>query len=684
MKLKVAAAALNTTPVAWEENLRAITAAIGEAVRARVQVLCLPELCITGYGCEDLFLRGHVHESALARLMRIAALTAPAGAIGAVADNNGTDGESPSLIVTAGLPLVRAGALYNTVAVMSGGRVRGFYAKQNLASDGVHYEGRWFKPWPAGLVVDYRLPDGNIVPLGDVIFEGMQAGGQRERFTFGFEICEDAWVAGRPGINLARRAVDLILNPSASHFSFGKTRQRERFVVDGSRAFNCTYVYANLLGNEAGRIVYDGECLVASGGALVARGERFGYASSRLTCAVADFSNNRMARLRSFSHHGETGPLCPAGLVGECVESVTPPLAAGQAMPPPVSASLWNALSEGRSVLSGRGTPDVVRGLVERAAEFIAAETLALFDYARKTRARGFVISLSGGADSTLCAVLVHEMVRLGFEGGAADRERFAQVFPEAARATTPGEATRGLLTCIYQGAENSSAQTLEAANKLSACIGARFENVQVRDTVEKAEAFLAAYLGRPLNWDSDDITRQNIQARARALLPWTVANAENKLNLTTSNRSEAAVGYATMDGDTAGGLGPLGGVDKPTILLVLDLLVGRHPAIRIVRAKVPTAELRPAESEQSDEKDLMPYPVLDAIERAAILHGKSPREIVASGSGTEVQVNRFFRLFAQNQWKRERYAPSFHVDEENLDPRSFARFPILNGGFDE
>lgn len=645
MKLHVGAAALNTTPIAWKDNLEAILSTIHAAAQQGVQVLCLPELCITGYGCEDLFLRRHVRDSALRNLRTIEDASA-----------------AHKMVITVGLPLEHDGAIFNVVAVINKGEIRGFYAKQNLASDGVHYEGRWFKPWPVGVVANYTLGD-KVVPLGDVAFECDGS----NRFTFGFEICEDAWVASRPGIALARKAIDVILNPSASHFAFGKTRVRERFVIDGSRAFSCAYVYANLLGNEAGRIVYDGDCLIANGGELIAKGRRFGYASWRLTTAVVDLEPNRINRLRSFSFRSVDRPLFPAGALPACTERPTRPLPE-----PPIAPFAQD------------NYPDLPAAAVDKAGEFLAAETLALFDYGRKTRTRGFVISLSGGADSTLCAVLVREMVRVGFEGDDADKANFAKAYPEAAAAGSIAAATRLLLTCIYQSTKNSSEATLIAALEVADELGARFENVQVQDTVEKAEAFLAAYLGRPLDWTKDDLTRQNIQARARALLPWTIANAENKLNITTSNRSEAAVGYATMDGDTAGSIGPLGGIDKASILNVLDMLAVRFPSIRLVRAKVPTAELKPAEANQSDEKDLMPYPVLDAIERAAILQGKSPAEIVEDGIATEAQTAKFFRLFAYNQWKRERYAPSFHVDTENLDPRSFTRFPILNGGFQE
>ena len=104
------------------------------------------------------------------------------------------------------------------------------------------------------------------------------------------------------------------------------------------------------------------------------------------------------------------------------------------------------------------------------------------------------------------------------------------------------------------------------------------------------------------------------------------LANIENKLLLTTSNRSEAAVGYATMDGDTSGGLAPIAGIDKAFLRRWLAWMestgpVGGRPipALAVVNALVATAELRPIEQSQTDEDDLMPYPVLDAVEEAVI-----------------------------------------------------------------
>jgi len=147
------------------------------------------------------------------------------------------------------------------------------------------------------------------------------------------------------------------------------------------------------------------------------------------------------------------------------------------------------------------------------------------------------------------------------------------------------------------------------------------------------------------------------------------------------------------MDGDTSGSLAPLAGVDKPFILqwLAWAETALDHPGLSAVNKLTPTAELRPAERSQTDEKDLMPYPLLLAIEREAIGKRKSPIEVFESLRESQEDVEylrscviRFFRMWAASQWKRERLAPSFHFDDFNVDPRSWCRFPILSGGFRE
>ncbi|MEM6799538.1 MAG: nitrilase-related carbon-nitrogen hydrolase, partial [Planctomycetota bacterium] len=271
--ITLGAGCLNQTPLDWDGNLRRIVEAIDQARARHVGLLCLPELCLTGYGCEDMFFSAGVQQTAFAQLAELAP-------------------ETRGIAVAVGLPAFYESALYNTAALLADGELLGIVGKQYLASDGIHYEPRWFRQWPAGVVGQVEVA-GRDYPIGDLLFD---LGGVR----VGFEICRDAWIANRPGGQLARRGADVILNPSGSHFAFGKQETRKRFVLEGSRAFCTSFVYCNLLGNESGRAVYDGGALIASGGRLIAQGRRFSYADCELSVATVDVSQTRRARAQSF------------------------------------------------------------------------------------------------------------------------------------------------------------------------------------------------------------------------------------------------------------------------------------------------------------------------------------------------------------------------------------------------
>ena len=648
-RIRVAAAVLNQTPLDWQGNSQNILAAIAAARQEGIQLLCLPELCITGYGCEDAFQGQGLQEMAVQALAEIVPAT-------------------QGMVVSLGLPLFHRNALFNCACLAVDGRIAGFVAKRFLCGDGLHYEPRWFKPWPQKVRDAIHL-NGCEYPIGDLVFD---CGGVK----IGFEICEDAWVAGRPGGEMSPHAVDVILNPSASHFAFGKFDVRKRLVLEGSRAFHVGYIYTNLLGNEAGRVIYDGGALVASGGALLAAGPRFSFAGWQLTSAVIDIAANRMSTSRLASFEPSLG--------GPNTLEVAAAFAWRDAEPEPAGlpAAVWEASPR------------------RKEEEFTRAVALGLFDYLRKSRAQGFVVSLSGGADSSAVSCLAALMVELacGELGAAEFQQRLSHVRGLADDAT-PADRVRRLLHCVYQASQNSGPVTRHAAETVATAIGAQMSCLDIAEMVSGYVGRIEQVLGRRLTWETDDIALQNIQARVRGPGIWLLANVNNALLLSTSNRSEAAVGYATMDGDTCGGLCPIAGIDKAFLLDWLHWLEtagpdGLHPipALSAVTRQQPTAELRPSSAGQTDEDDLMPYRVLDAIERVAIRDKQSPREVFRllrpqfpqySPAQLRLWVERFFRLWCRNQWKRERYAPSFHLDDENLDPKTWCRFPILSGGFE-
>src|SRR5690606_15767735 len=124
-------------------------------------------------------------------------------------------------------------------------------------------------------------------------------------------------------------------------------------------------------------------------------------------------------------------------------------------------------------------------------------------------------------------------------------------------------KAVGALLTCAYQATKNSSEQTFQAAREVASSIGAVFHHWQIDDEVNSYTSKIETALGRKLTWEKDDISLQNIQARTRSPIIWMLANVKGAILLTTSNRSEADVGYATMDGDTSGSLAPIAGITK-------------------------------------------------------------------------------------------------------------------------
>jgi NAD+ synthase (glutamine-hydrolysing) len=649
MKLvRVAAATLNQTPLDWEGNAANILEAIRRAREEQVGILCLPELCITGYGCEDAFLAPNTARLSLEVLNEI--LPASAG-----------------IVVSVGLPVRHNKAVYNACALLADGHLLGFVAKHALAGDGIHYEPRWFKSWPLNERTELEL-GGKRFPFGEIHFDVSGV-------KIGFEICEDAWTVSRAGAALALHAVDVILNPSASHFAFGKQAIRRRLVLEGSRAFGVTYIYANLLGNEAGRAIYDGDAMIATRGALVAESRRFSYSSVDLCSATVDIELTRtdQAWLSSYTPEIAASP-------GQCVR-------AEFRFP---EAPYERTVARGESWEHGSET---------REEELARAIPLALFDYLRKSRSKGFVVSLSGGADSAAVACFVWLMTELALAELGADglRERLAHITGlDSCRSAR--DFTEKLLTTVYQATGHSGTVTRAAARGVAEAIGARHFEFDVESIVAGYVGLIEKALGHELEWSKHDIALQNIQARVRAPSAWLFANLSSSLLLTTSNRSEAAVGYATMDGDTAGSVSPIAGVDKAFLRRFLRWLERRGPdghavpALAAVNAQVPTAELRPAGEGQTDEGDLMPYDVLDFVERAAIRDKRAPHEVFElltaefadhSEADLLLWIERFYRLFARNQWKRERYAPSFHVDDENLDPKTWCRFPILSGGFE-
>jgi len=174
-QVHIGGASLNQIPIDWNNNTSNILDAIDSAKKQGIELLCLPELTITSYGCQDLFLHEWVTIEAWNQLIKIVP-------------------QCTDITVAIGLPILFEQQLYNTTCIIEDGNIKGFYAKQFLANDGIHYEKRWFSPWPKNTSKELNIA-GFTYPIGDITFDVLG-------ITIGLEICEDAWHEDRPACRI--------------------------------------------------------------------------------------------------------------------------------------------------------------------------------------------------------------------------------------------------------------------------------------------------------------------------------------------------------------------------------------------------------------------------------------------------------------------------------------------------
>lgn len=606
--LRLAAAALHQTPLAWAENTARIIAVIAQAKQEKIDVLCLPELSISGYDCMDAFYSKDVQESCWEQLEVICSHTQGIG-------------------VALGMPLFYDNALYNAVAWVRDGQIQGFACKQVLANQEVYSEARWFSPWP-DIKPTFLIRNGHSYPIGQRLYT-------YKNVSIAFEICEEAWVSERIGLEMIAAGAQIILNPSASHFSLDKLYRRRQLVAALCQKSSIAYVYTNQIGNTAGRLIYDGHQMICSDQTLL-EGPYLSFADTTLSWADYDTENH------AFLEHNCTAVL---------------------------------------------PTPS-------RQEQFSKAVTRGLWDILRHTKTNGFVVSLSGGVDSSACAILVWLMAQFATrELGWSAVQAHLKHFKNIKRIQSAQEWLPELLTLLYQKTDQNSLQTEQAAEGLAKQLGATYQCVNVQPLFESYQnLMLAVTENKGLSWEDHDHVLQNLQARVRSPSVWMIANIKHAILLATSNRSECAVGYATMDGDTSGSFSPLAGIDKPFLQRWLSWMVSQEglSSLQAVVDLKPSAELRPLSSNQTDEEDLMPYAVLNVIEgQLRRLHRFNEDNILQvleaqfpefAKEQLQSWIARFFALWKQNQWKRERFAPSFQLDDYGLDPKGDARYPIFWG----
>ncbi len=277
--IKVAAATPTIKVADCEYNGRQIRNLIEEAQGHAVKVLVLPELCLSGYTCGELFLQDSLLTSAMVELKQIVDFT-----------------KGRKIFVTLGLPMLRNSKLYNVAAAVYNGKLLGFVPKKNLPGYSEFYEARHFNPGEEEVseVTFY----GEKIPFGmNILFRCEDF----KQLTIGIEICEDLWVPLSPSVNHTLAGATLILNPSASDETTGKDIYRRELIRMQSAKLVCGYIYAaSGEGESSTDLVFGAHNLIAENGILLKESPRF---INEMTITELDMGKLVSERRRMTTYH---------------------------------------------------------------------------------------------------------------------------------------------------------------------------------------------------------------------------------------------------------------------------------------------------------------------------------------------------------------------------------------------
>jgi NAD+ synthase (glutamine-hydrolysing) len=626
--VKVAAGSPRVEPANPKRNLIYIREAMERAEQERAALLVLPELCLTGYTCGDLFHQNTLLQAAEEAMRELLQST-----------------QRLNIITVIGVPLPVRNRLYNTAAVIQGGRLLGLVPKRYLPNYKEFYEERWFASG-ADATEQTVLYAGMEVPFGmDLLF---RAG--VEKCTFGVEICEDLWAVSPPSLDLARGGALILCNLSASNEVIGKNAYRRDLVRIQSGRCVSAYVYAGSgVGESTTDLVFGGSLFIAENGTLLAEGKRF---SRSLELIAVEVDLDRMeAERRALTPFMEGGKEPDAYRIVP-VELPSYPIQT-------IEEKFSRVIDPHPFVPSELGERDA------RCEEIFGIQTAGLAKRIEHTGSQTAVLGISGGLDSTLALLVT---VRT-FDLLELPRNQILAV-------TMPGFGTTDV---TYQNA-------LELMQSLE---------VTIRE-IDIRESCLQHF--RDIGHDPSihDTTYENVQARERTQVLMDLANKHRGVVVGTGDLSELALGWCTYNGDHMSMYGVNGGIPKTLVRYLVEwvadhLSTGAAQEVlhRIIETPI-TPELLPPDPEgkirQKTEDILGPYELHDFFLYHFIRYGAPPEKILFlagrafQGRYDEPTIRRglkvFLERFFRQQYKRSCIPDGPKVGTISLSPRGDWRMP--------
>ena len=472
--------------------------------------------------------------------------------------------------------------------------------------------------------------DGRLVDVYDKIFLPNYGVFDEERYfrkggvcpvyeiggaRIGVNVCEDIWYEIGPASSQRwRGGAELIVNINASPFHAGKSDYRREMIRRRAAANGMFVAYLNTVGGQD-ELVFDGNSLICGpDGAVIARGPAFEEA-----LLIADLDLDAVP------------PLPPAGLAATdqaAVDAIGAPKTVTVAAPAP-SPQPRPPLPPTPDYAEPGETEEIYRALV-----------LGTRDYLYKTGFAKAIVGLSGGIDSALTAVIASDA--LGPEN----------------------------VLGITMPSRHSSPGSVDDSAQLARNLGLEFWQIPI----EPAHAAFDQMLAAPFAGTENNVAEENVQARIRGNILMTVANKFGWIVLTTGNKSEMAMGYATLYGDMAGGFAVLKDVPKTAVYALAQWRNHQNPIIPDnIITKPPSAELR---QNQLDTDSLPPYEILDPVIKSYVENDCSYHEMVAQGHPPDI-VRQVITAVDRNEYKRRQSPPGVKIT-----PRAFGRdrrLPIVN-----
>jgi NAD+ synthase (glutamine-hydrolysing) len=434
----------------------------------------------------------------------------------------------------------------------------------------------------------------------------------------GITICEDIWEPGPPAMTEALGGAQVIVNVSASPYRAGYGHGRERMLVQRAIDYLAAIVFVNTVGGQD-ELVFDGHSLaIDQDGRVLARAPQF---EESLQLCTIDPREVAAARLRDTRHR-----------VNVRRQRRTMPIAE-----PPV-----RTLASLRVPSQDEPVGGDTAALLEPEAEVYAALRTGLRDYVDKNEFEHVVLALSGGIDSALTALVAVD---------ALGPER---------------------VTCVSMPSPYSSEGTRADAGNIARNLGVEFIEIPIEEAMKAYDEMLAdVFAGR-----EPDITEENVQARIRGNVVMALSNKFGWLVLTTGNKSEMSVGYATLYGDMAGGFAVLKDVYKGWVYRLVrwrnEQGDGELVSVSVLE-RPPSAELR---YEQRDQDSLPPYDVLDAILAGYVEEDLGAVELVNRGLPEE-EVVRVIGMVDRAEYKRRQAPPGIKISTKAFGRDR--RLPITN-----